>query len=65
MSKNKYIDLLRELTSIKNIKARFCGQYGRLSACKYKKKLRKIQYRRFRSGFRNLELEKKHNGIWE
>lgn len=29
-----------------------------------KKKMRKIKYRRFRSGFRNLELEKKHNGIW-
>ena len=53
------------MTSIKNIKARFCGQYGRLSACKCKKKVRKIQYRRFRLGFRNLELEKKHNGIWE
>ena len=56
---NKYIELLRQLTSIKNIKARFCGQYGRLSACTCKKKVRKIQYRRFRLGFRNLELEKK------
>ena len=38
---NKYIELLRQLTSIKNIKARFCGQYGRLSACTCKKKSEK------------------------